>query len=257
MNNLTPGNIRKIKDGIYVLRSTLANNPGRVNHIMQLFIDETPLMCDDIYDHIVLAQWEQVGALVHKVKTRYGYIGLTEVVDDLSALELKLQLNERNPAAFKEKIRKIRLITDQVVTTLQQCILDLQAAQSKEADLPLLQKFVLIAEDDEVNAMVFDLFVRETGAFTRIATDGMQAIELARQQKPDLVFMDVHMPFFSGLEAIREMRAMGFTCPIISLSASSRLNERVNSLEAGADEFIIKPANKETINGVLLKYLSR
>lgn len=255
MNNLNPESVQKIKDGIHLLRSTLNNSPERINEIIGLFSSETPALCDDIYDSIVLQQWEQAAAMIHKVKTRYGYLGLTELVDELSAFELALRSNKCDPISSKEKIRKLKLVTDQVIAVTQQISIALQAGQPKKTKLPLSQKFVLIAEDDEVNAMVFDLFIRDTGASTKIATDGLQAIELAKQQKPDIVFMDVHMPFFSGLEAIKELRAMGFTCPIVSLSASSRLNERLNSLQAGADEFIVKPANRDTINSVLFKYL--
>jgi CheY-like chemotaxis protein len=116
-------------------------------------------------------------------------------------------------------------------------------------------KCILVAEDDEVNAMVFELFIKETGASVIIAKDGHEAIRYSLEKKPDLIFMDVHMPVFSGLEAIREVRSRSVTCPIVSLSASTRLNEQQNSLDAGADDFLVKPVNRGAIVKTLMKYL--
>jgi two-component system chemotaxis sensor kinase CheA len=131
-----------------------------------------------------------------------------------------------------------------------------EASKSLEDRIrPYAGKLVLVAEDDEVNAMVFVLFIREKGADAIIATDGLQALTLAKQKKPDLIFMDVHMPFFSGLDAIKEIRNVDCQCPIVSLSASTRLNERQNSLDAGASEFLVKPVNRDAIDRILERYL--
>ncbi len=121
--------------------------------------------------------------------------------------------------------------------------------------MPLTGKTVLVAEDDEVNSMVFELFIKELGADVVVAHDGNEAVRLTMEQNPDMIFMDVHMPFFSGLEAIQQLRAKEVKCPIISLSASTRLNERDQSLAMGANEFLIKPANRVTIRQILMKYL--
>lgn len=129
------------------------------------------------------------------------------------------------------------------------------AVASSNLSLPLSGKTVVIAEDDEVNSMVFDLFVKELGADTVIARDGNEAVKFCLDKNPALIFMDVHMPFFSGIDAIRHLRQKGVVCPIVSLSASTRLNEREQSLLAGANEFLIKPANRNAIRQTLIKYI--
>jgi CheY-like chemotaxis protein len=124
-----------------------------------------------------------------------------------------------------------------------------------QVKLPLAGKKILIAEDDEVNIMIFELFIEELGAEVLKAVDGNQAILIGSEKIPDLIFMDVHMPYFSGVEAIKQLRSKNLTMPIISLSASTRLNEKQQSLEAGATDFLTKPAKREIIHEVLLKYL--
>ena len=237
------------------LHSSFSGNAGRVNEIINLFIKETPYLLEKISDSIEHDRWTEASRLIHKIKTRYNYIGLDEVATFLGAWENNLQV-QPGRIENKENIGYMIEKTSEVIQALKKTEFYQEDKLSAPSEPPLHGKVVLIAEDDEVNAQVFDLFVRETGASTLIATDGIQALQLAGEKKPDLIFMDVHMPFYSGIDVIRDLRRVGFSQPIISLSASTRLNERQNSLDAGSNEFLIKPANRDSITKVLLKYLT-
>jgi CheY-like chemotaxis protein len=125
-----------------------------------------------------------------------------------------------------------------------------------DPSLPIFGKKILIAEDDEVNAMIIGQFVEELGGQVLKASDGNEAVTIAAAQKPDIIFMDIHMPYFSGIEAIKKLRSENFMAPIISLSASSRLLEKQQSSDAGATGFLNKPAKRELIHKILLKYLA-
>ncbi len=240
--------------GIEQLLLTLDGNEEKLREVIATFISNTPGILDQIDTYIRDNKATWAAALVHKVKTRYGYFGLDDVVADLTIWERELLMNvDRRDNA--EMIKNLKKLNEAVVDELSSTPFYDEDEPEDLSSIKLHGKCVMIAEDDEVNAMVFELFVKETGATAIIARDGVQALELALAQKPDLIFMDVHMPFFSGLEAIRELRSQNITCPIISLSASSRLNERQNSLDAGADEFLIKPANRESITKALFRYL--
>ena len=91
-----------------------------------------------------------------------------------------------------------------------------------ESSLLLNGKRILIAEDDDVNFMVFEVFVQELGGTAIKAVDGHEAIRQTTDLKPDFIFMDIHMPYFSGIEAIRFIRSKGIQVPIVALSASTR-----------------------------------
>ncbi len=235
------------------LLSLVGDDQKKVGDIMEVFIEETPIHFKEIRKHIQDGNLKEASELVHKVKTRYGYIGLDDVIEELTHWESELSMNKRIDHTLK--IARYEQINEEVISELKSSRFYVPPAIKMNDVLPLEGKLVLVAEDDEINAMVFELFIKENGAAVIIATDGNQAIKLALEKSPDLIFMDVHMPFFSGLDAIRELRNRGLRCPIISLSASTRLDERKNSIEAGANDFLIKPAKRESIKRALFTYL--
>jgi CheY-like chemotaxis protein len=112
-------------------------------------------------------------------------------------------------------------------------------------------KSVLVVDDDIINASVLEGALLEMGVHVILAFDGFDAMRKLDQCNPDLVFMDVHMPFFDGLEVIRKIRNKGISIPIISLSASTMLNEREGSFMAGANGFLAKPITKDELDRVL------
>lgn len=246
--------IERITKELENLLSTLDGNEDKVKDIIHTFIFQSPRIFEQIESCITNNNLKEAAFLIHKIKTHYGYLGLDEISADFTAWENELLL----PTQTKNHIpvlNALKQINEEVMNELKETNFYQAEPQARETPLPLEGKSVLIAEDDEVNAMVFELFVKETGADTMIARDGLQALQMAIEKKPDMIFMDVHMPFYSGLQTIKELRDKDIQCPIISLSASTRLNERQNSLDAGANDFLVKPANRESINKVLLKYL--
>lgn len=102
---------------------------------------------------------------------------------------------------------------------------------------------ILIAEDErDIRELV--VFTLEFGGFEVIAaTNGQEAVELARQHRPDLILLDVRMPKMSGYEACRLLKAQEETrtIPVAFLSAKGQEAEIQEGLAAGADAYILKP----------------
>ena len=73
------------------------------------------------------------------------------------------------------------------------------------------------------------------------ASDGAMALERVRADEPDLVVLDVLMPRMDGLTACRRMRAAGATMPVLMLTARDMVGDRVTGLDAGADDYLVKP----------------
>ncbi|RDI68897.1 response regulator transcription factor [Nocardia pseudobrasiliensis] len=100
---------------------------------------------------------------------------------------------------------------------------------------------VLVVDDE---AAVRDAVVRamdSEGYRTRAAGDGAAALaEIARWQ-PEVVILDVLMPFLDGLSACRQLRARGDRTPILMLTARDAVADRVDGLDAGADDYLVKP----------------
>ena len=112
---------------------------------------------------------------------------------------------------------------------------------------------VLIAEDDEVNRSVFSDFLALSGYDVIAAANGMEAIEQCRNEHPDVVLMDVNMPGMNGLEAIAHIRQLPERAdvPIIALTAMAMSSDRQACLDAGANEYLSKPAPLRTIRSLI------
>ncbi|NQZ56137.1 MAG: response regulator transcription factor [Lentisphaeraceae bacterium] len=100
---------------------------------------------------------------------------------------------------------------------------------------------VLIAEDDEFTREGLVDILETEGYQVASAADGQQAIDMFDVEKPDFVCLDIMMPFFSGYDVCRNIRAKDQQIPIIFLSAKSEEIDKVIGLELGADDYIVKP----------------
>ncbi|NBP67968.1 MAG: response regulator [Cytophagia bacterium] len=242
----------QLKEGVRKLYELLSNNEEGVQSIINTFISETPKLFLEIDVLIDKNAWRQTAAIVHKIKSRYSYIGLHEIYNELDVAEAKLLKGTIDNDTLL-CLEKVKQVNPQIIADLKTMLLEKQALILRDKNFA--GKTILVAEDDPVNAMVFELFVKETGASALVAINGNEALQMAMDKKPDLIFMDVHMPFLSGLDVIKKLRSAGCTCPIVSLSASIRLNEKQNSLDAGANDFLVKPANRSSIRNLIIKYL--
>ncbi len=117
---------------------------------------------------------------------------------------------------------------------------------------------VLIAEDDDVNAVIATAYLEHLGLKAERVHDGMEAVRHALRDvnRPDLVLMDCRMPTMDGMAATREIRAQERTMglprlPVIALTATTSDVSRQECLSAGMDDFMSKPYTKDQLDRVL------
>ncbi|MES9874344.1 MAG: ATP-binding protein [Candidatus Sedimenticola sp. 6PFRAG7] len=119
---------------------------------------------------------------------------------------------------------------------------------------------VLIAEDNPINAKVIGTLLDELGCELVWAKDGEWALEKAVQERFDIVFVDLRMPKLDGLGFTRRYRQEergGKHLPIIAVTANSSSSLKQKCLEAGMDDFLAKPVDKNVLGAVLVRYLER
>src|SRR5688572_32600122 len=100
---------------------------------------------------------------------------------------------------------------------------------------------ILVVEDEPVAASVLAKGLREHAYAVDIAVDGHAALEQVGLTDYDLVILDVLLPRINGLELCRRLRSDATAVPILMLTARGGLDDRVEGLDAGADEYLSKP----------------
>ncbi|HOX19019.1 MAG TPA: response regulator [Spirochaetales bacterium] len=110
------------------------------------------------------------------------------------------------------------------------------------------KKRILIVDDEQINLEFFDVMLSKLGFEVRKAEDGLEALEVIRKHRPDLIILDNVMPRLSGWEVTRMLKTESeyseyADIPIIMFSAMDDVKDKIEGLELGADDYITKPFN--------------
>lgn len=116
-------------------------------------------------------------------------------------------------------------------------------------------KCILVAEDDDLNYKILETVLRRNKAEIVRAKNGKKAVEIFKEKQFDLVLMDIQMPEMNGYEATREIKKLNYRLPVIAQTAFAMREERDKCIEAGCDDYIVKPINMSELQGKVSKYL--
>jgi two-component system, OmpR family, response regulator MprA len=115
---------------------------------------------------------------------------------------------------------------------------------------------VLVVEDDDEIAQVLQRSLRLEGYEVRLAGDGIKALEQAQTFLPDLVVLDLGLPRLDGIEVAKQLRTRDDT-PILMLTARDAVESRVEGLDSGADDYLVKPFERQELLARLRALLRR
>lgn len=106
---------------------------------------------------------------------------------------------------------------------------------------------ILLVEDEVHLARFVELELDSEGYQISVAHDGITGLTLARESTPDLAILDWMLPGLTGLELCRRLRATGSKMPVIFLTANDEISDRVAGLDAGANDYVVKPFSVEEL----------
>jgi DNA-binding response OmpR family regulator len=106
---------------------------------------------------------------------------------------------------------------------------------------------ILIAEDEPRIASFLEKGLRANGFSTAVASDGEAALAMASSSDFDLLILDLGLPQVDGRDVLRQIRSNGERLPVLILTARSEVTEKIEGLEAGADDYVTKPFRFEEL----------
>ncbi len=108
---------------------------------------------------------------------------------------------------------------------------------------------ILIVEDNELNRDMLGKRLTRKGYEIIFAENGLSGVEIAKNELPDIILMDLSLPILSGWEAAGKIRTIDTTAhiPIIALTAHAMAGDREKALESGCDEYVTKPIEMDVL----------
>ena len=118
-------------------------------------------------------------------------------------------------------------------------------------------KRILIVEDNELNLQLLNDILEVHGYATIVASNGAEAIDLARRDRPDLILLDIRLPDISGMDVARQLKSDERTraIPLIAVTAFAMPGDRAMILESGCDEYVSKPINIRDFLALVERYV--
>ena len=119
-----------------------------------------------------------------------------------------------------------------------------------------VKKTILVVDDEENVSGLLKLYLEAEGFIVQIAEDGLKALELARKINPDLIILDIMLPFKDGWQVAQELRK-DMDTPIIMLSAKGEESDKILGLNLGGDDYVTKPFSPGEITARVKAILRR
>ena len=118
------------------------------------------------------------------------------------------------------------------------------------------RRCVLVVDDDEDSLRALERLLIDDGFSTVTAADGEAAIVAARRARPDVVITDLKMPGMHGIELCRRLHEIDDELPVVVMTGGADMQAVIESLRAGAEDFLVKPLDYDTALWCCLLYTS-
>ncbi len=258
--NLVGNSMKFTKDGGVEIRIELVKKvPGAV--MVRFLVCDTGIGIPPEHQAVIFQKFTQADGSISR---RFGGTGLglaiTRQLVSMMEGQINITSEVNKGSTFYFTIKMLVPKTEYVNSGAEKVV---GAGGHKNDDMALGLK-VLLVEDNPVNQRLATIMIQKTGCDVVVADDGVKALEQLREQKFDLIFMDLQMPNMDGLEATERIRAIelsedkddyvglsGEAVYIVGLSAHARKEDADNAKAKGMDDFLVKPIVRDKLVALL------
>lgn len=110
-----------------------------------------------------------------------------------------------------------------------------------------MKEKILIAEDEKELAKAIKIILEYNNYDVTVTYNGLEALQKTDEENFNCIILDIMMPVMNGIDSLKEMRENGVNTPIILLTAKSQIDDKVEGLDAGANDYLTKPFNKDEL----------
>lgn len=245
MHNLVSNAVKFTSQGNITISATVESETANTVS-MRFSVKDTGIGIPPDKQSIIFDRFTQAEA---DTTRRYGGsgLGLSIVRSMLELFNSEIQLASE-PNKGSEFYFTLTLEKDYSATPKQ------ASGFSAKNTLDLSGVHILIVDDISFNTMVAEQMLANANATSDNATNGVEAVEKIKQNKYDLVLMDIQMPVMDGIEATQQIRAFNQTIPIIALTASSEPEIISETKDIGMNGFLMKPFNPSDFYSLIYQY---
>ncbi|WP_091511713.1 PAS domain S-box protein [Flexibacter flexilis] len=250
LSNLTSNAIKFTDEGSIKVNFSLTEKKNNV-YTIRCEVKDTGIGISEENQKILFGYFEQIdisstksyggtglGLAISKQLTQLmkGDIGIASVEGEGSTFWFTFQVKEAKPETFLEprKSKKLDIVFD---------------AESAP--------YLLVVDDNHINQKVASEILKKIGCRVEVASNGLEAIEMVKNNAYSLVLMDIQMPEMDGVTATQHIKDLHLphTPTIIAMTAYSMQDDREKFLQAGMDDYIPKPINAEKLTSVIKHWL--
>jgi len=203
--------------------------------------------------HAMAHAEREIGAALDGFSRRLVQGELPEVLEIKSVAGLEREIDRfkredigRHLRSAAESVQPLHLWTDEF---MQECAPLLETARALDALADRVQITVLVVDDDDFQRKIVAKILEAQNYRPVFAGSGVEALTILRKLRPDLILMDVVMPDMDGMETTRRLKAMPELAevPVVMVTGKSEGNVVIDSLKAGAVDFVVKPFDRDTL----------
>jgi len=224
------------------------------NKTIEFYVQDTGIGIPKDKHAVIFDRFRQADESVSSIHGGTGLgLAISKNLVYLLGGEIYLDSEESQGSVFKFNLKYLKNDIKEVSDSVQDKIKPKKPFET----IDLINKRILVVEDDSANYLFIESFLKRTQAEITWAKDGVQAVDLCKDSNHfDMILMDIRMPRMNGIEATKQIRKKDKQIPIIALTAYAFANDKEKALQAGCNSYLPKPVKVEELQETLVRFLA-